>query len=81
MSRKSPLTSHEEYVVRQALPAFRTAWRLFQNPHKNGGGTGKFKGETADEILARHGITLEKRYGLVVEELCRRGRGARSPTP
>jgi hypothetical protein len=68
------LTKIERAAVREALPAFREASARFSVPSINGGGPGKFQGESADSILARHGITLGKRYCLVVEELCRRAR-------
>lgn len=76
-------TDEEEAAIQAALPAYVEARSLIQARRsirsKRGGGPGTFRGKTADEILADHGIVHGKsftgdyeRYGRVEAELRRR---------
>lgn len=79
------LQAHEERAIRAALPVWLEGFdQISENSgRKRSGrtnGARKFRGPTADDILARHGITLGRiftdppsRYGLVESKLRRLG--------
>ena len=77
------LLPHEERAVREAIPAWLAANASILNPsgtHRNSR-VAKFRGETAEAVLERHGIRHGKsftgdyeRYGVVESELRRRAR-------
>lgn len=71
-------TQAEEAAIQEAVPAYRAAARHIEYvTHGYKRPNGAFRGETADDVLLRHGITLgpvlsDRHYGEIVAEIQRR---------
>ena len=73
------LTDREERAILEAIPVWRSTQEFISKAKASG--KAKFRGETPDAVLAKHGIILGKcfsgdhRYGDLETELRRRATG------